>query len=129
RKPLDGAAIEPQPMADGRVPMADRDRDVFGIADDVGELQPDKANIVAFDDVIDTLEFIFVVMDGALLAGGMVNTHGRRFSSTGATGTGIGGPRPSARYRVLIGRRGHPIPRLYHDCSTLFLPQHKRNRA
>jgi hypothetical protein len=36
--------------------MADRDRHMLGCTDNIGKLEPDKANIVAFNDLINAFE-------------------------------------------------------------------------
>jgi hypothetical protein len=43
---------------------------MFGNPDNVGELQTDKANVIAFDEIIDPLEFF----------GGIFNAHEPAFS-------------------------------------------------
>jgi hypothetical protein len=44
--------------------MFDGNGDLFGNTDDVGKLQADETDVVAFDNVIDPFQFVHVVGSG-----------------------------------------------------------------
>ncbi len=53
---LNGAAVKPDPLFNSIPPMTDGDGDLFGNAHDVRKLNPDKADVVALDEVVDPFQ-------------------------------------------------------------------------
>ncbi len=55
-------------MRDRIIPVLDGNGDLLGNADNVGELEADKADIVALDDLVDALQFILFIGEASFVA-------------------------------------------------------------